>query len=183
MNFVKNDEQLSLKIKSSKLFKIQFTASKNADENTSTKNKKGQTDFLKKETTNFFDLENDFLIRINVLQFSKNEFWIILSMHHIIGDRLSLMILNDELFKIYSDLENGREISLPPLSIQYRDYSFWKKKQKQVNYLFSICPTISQDLKIQLLEEKRLLKIFLQIYLMSCDFWQKKIRLPYMFSS
>lgn len=129
-NFVKRDAQLILKSQSTETFKIELTDFSKTHANTFAKKENEAFDFIKKEISKPYNLANDFLIRINVIQFSENSFWIILGMHHIIGDRLSLLLLNEELFEIYANLEQDKKNALPPLPIQYQDYTFWKKQQK-----------------------------------------------------
>ncbi|GJC96129.1 non-ribosomal peptide synthetase [Colletotrichum higginsianum] len=58
-------------------------------------------------------------------------------MHHIISDGWSLDVLQRELATLYSAALEGRESSsllhvLPPLPIQYRDFSVWQKQPAQM---------------------------------------------------
>lgn len=85
---------------------------------------------IKAETSRKFDLADGLLMRINLLQFSETEHWMVLSIHHIIGDRSSLLLLNDELFSYYETLGKEEEITAKPLPIQYSDYAYWKNNQK-----------------------------------------------------
>jgi len=45
-----------------------------------------------------FDLTQDQLLRIGLLKKSEKEYWMALSIHHIIGDRSSSLILQQEVF-------------------------------------------------------------------------------------
>ncbi len=49
--------------------------------------------------------------------------------HHIISDSWSMNLLVQELFMLYSTFRQGIGNPLPPMRIQYKDYSVWKKEQ------------------------------------------------------
>ena len=70
-----------------------------------------------------FTLENAPLIRVQVVQFNSQEHVLMLDMHHLISDGLSMERLTEEFIAFYS----GE--SLPPLSIQYKDYAVWQHTQ------------------------------------------------------
>jgi len=79
-----------------------------------------------------FDLEKDILLRLVSIKLSEQEQLILLVMHHILGDRGSLQILNQELAQLY------QEETLEPLPIQYADYAYWQRqrgtKESNLNY-------------------------------------------------
>ncbi|PHI20713.1 hypothetical protein CEQ90_06585 [Lewinellaceae bacterium SD302] len=75
-----------------------------------------------------FELASDPLIAAK-LYTGENRHHLILSIHHIIGDRTSLQFLEKELFTIYAALLAGKEPELPELSIQFPDYAYWKREQ------------------------------------------------------
>ncbi|WP_259418057.1 non-ribosomal peptide synthetase [Bacillus toyonensis] len=68
-----------------------------------------------------FDLKKAPLLRVEIIHVTDNEHVMVLDMHHIISDGVSMHILNSELCKLYE----GKELS--PLDIQYKDYSVWQK--------------------------------------------------------
>ncbi len=74
-----------------------------------------------------FDLANGPLLRIAVVQLAEDKHLVLLVIHHIIGDRWSLRVLQEELARFYEDPTTN----LPALSIQYGDYAYWQRKQKQ----------------------------------------------------
>ena len=84
-------------------------------ENTREKDEKLKRDFVRP-----FDLENDMLVRMLLVK-RKNEFVLLIDMHHIICDGFSLKIFKDEFIKLYK----GQ--ALEPLAFQYKDYSEWNK--------------------------------------------------------
>lgn len=76
-----------------------------------------------------FNLALDPLLRIHLLVLSKTTFQIILGIHHIIGDRLALDLLNQEWFSHYEQSLNGTVPEFPKLTIQYADYAHWQNQQ------------------------------------------------------
>ncbi|MGX5439997.1 non-ribosomal peptide synthase/polyketide synthase [Bacillus thuringiensis] len=69
-----------------------------------------------------FDLEKAPLLRVEIIHVTDDEHVMVLDMHHIISDGVSMGILTRELCKFYE----GKELS--PLDIQYKDYSVWQKE-------------------------------------------------------
>ena len=67
-----------------------------------------------------FDLEKDVLLRVLLLELSAQTYVMIIDIHHIITDGVSIQILTDEFAKIYGDY------ALEPLALQYKDYSSWQ---------------------------------------------------------
>ncbi len=74
-----------------------------------------------------FDLEKDILFRVDCISFSEEEHVLVLSIHHIIGDRESLLILNREWFDNYQSIVKGQEPNTAKLPLQYADYALWQK--------------------------------------------------------
>lgn len=85
-----------------------------------------------------FDLTKDALLRITVLILADDEYLVLLSMHHIIGDRWSLQILNQEVAEAYQELQTQENTTISPLTIQYADYAHWQQahpeKTDDLNY-------------------------------------------------
>ena len=82
----------------------------------------GEEDVLDviKRYTRPFDLGAARLMRSALISLSDgNHLWLV-DMHHIISDGTSMIILTEEFSALYA----GRE--LPPLRIQYRDFSQWQ---------------------------------------------------------
>ena len=79
--------------------------------------------------SNYFDLATDLLIRVHALKLSDTTYWLVLSMHHIIGDRSSLLILNEELFAHYQSLVTETVLPTTTATLQYTDYTYWKSTQ------------------------------------------------------
>ncbi|MBJ3791956.1 hypothetical protein I8J38_25900, partial [Bacillus sp. OA1] len=68
-----------------------------------------------------FNLEVAPLLRVEIVQVSQDVHIMMLDMHHIISDGVSMSILMKELTDIFG------EKKLAPLEIQYKDYSEWKE--------------------------------------------------------
>ncbi|KQB41366.1 non-ribosomal peptide synthetase [Flavobacterium aquidurense] len=81
--------------------------------------------YLKAEINKPFNLEDFPLIRASLLQVEEQQFIFFLSLHHIIGDGWSIEIIIAEIIQIYNALLQGKEIGLPVLEIQYKDYAVW----------------------------------------------------------
>ncbi|MCP5050905.1 MAG: polyketide synthase, partial [bacterium] len=67
-----------------------------------------------------FDLSNAPLLRVGLTELEQEKHILLVDMHHIITDGTSMAILIEEFMALYS----GRE--LPPLRLQYKDYSEWQ---------------------------------------------------------
>ncbi|WP_046234918.1 condensation domain-containing protein, partial [Paenibacillus algorifonticola] len=72
-----------------------------------------------------FDLGQPPLLRAGLLELSKESQLLLLDMHHIISDGVSVDILVEELVRLYG----GEE--LPDLRIQYKDYAVWQQSEAQ----------------------------------------------------
>ncbi len=86
-----------------------------------------------------FDLSKAPLLRVELVKLTEIKYILLFDMHHIISDGVSMGILWNELFQLYSNNK------LPSLRIQYKDFSTWQnqlykteKIQKQENYWLSI---------------------------------------------
>jgi amino acid adenylation domain-containing protein/FkbH-like protein len=69
-----------------------------------------------------FDLSVAPLLRVKLLCTSENQYVLLFDMHHIISDGVSMEILIKEFAQFYGLKE------LPPLKIQYKDYSVWQQQ-------------------------------------------------------
>ncbi|HEX3046892.1 MAG TPA: condensation domain-containing protein [Bacillota bacterium] len=69
-----------------------------------------------------FTLNSPPLFRVGLVKLSEMKHLLILDLHHIIADGVSLSLLTRE----FMDLYQGRQI--PPLRIQYKDYAVWQNQ-------------------------------------------------------
>jgi len=75
-----------------------------------------------------FDLRKDSLMRVCVIQVEDEEFEFLWSHHHILMDGWCAGILVEEFFEIYSNLVDGTQYALPPIT-PFRNYLEWLEKQ------------------------------------------------------
>lgn len=92
-------------------------------------------EFLNKFINNPFNLADENLIRIALIEHSTEEYTLAIVMHHIITDGWSVGVLMQELSMLYADCNNGLENQLAPLAVQYADYSAWQRKYLQGDIL------------------------------------------------
>jgi amino acid adenylation domain-containing protein/non-ribosomal peptide synthase protein (TIGR01720 family) len=74
-----------------------------------------------------FNLSSDYMLRANLLRTAKNEFTLVVTIHHIAADAWSLSILVKELIEFYGANVEHRKANLKPLPMQYADYSVWQR--------------------------------------------------------
>ncbi|XXM72294.1 condensation domain-containing protein [Lysinibacillus sphaericus] len=70
-----------------------------------------------------FDLEQAPLLRVKLLQMEEGEDILLLDIHHIISDGISMDVLIKDFMKLYK----GEHLA--PLSIQYKDYAVWQRRE------------------------------------------------------
>ncbi|MGE8278915.1 MAG: amino acid adenylation domain-containing protein [Stenotrophomonas sp.] len=73
-----------------------------------------------------FDLSQGPLLRAFLIHQPGDRHLLLLSMHHIVTDGWSLGVLLEELSNRYAAIVGGDASSLPPLEVQYADYSAWQ---------------------------------------------------------
>ena len=79
---------------------------------------------LRTEAQRRFNLEEGHPLRVVLIQ-TKSRSLVLLSLHHIVGDLLSLKIIAQEIYENY--LGNG--VNLYPLNQHYKDYCIWLEKK------------------------------------------------------
>ncbi len=88
-------------------------------------------EYAGKEARVPFDLSKGPLIRAKLVRLSGARRAFVLNMHHIICDGWSFGVMGKELLTLYKALSEGKEIPLPPLPLQYRDFSAWQNRLLQ----------------------------------------------------
>ena len=88
-----------------------------------------------------FKLDKGPLFRTTLLQLGDQEYVLILTMHHIVSDGLSMGGLFWELSILYEAYSSGKLPVLPELPIQYADVAMWQRQwlkgdvlEKQLSY-------------------------------------------------
>jgi amino acid adenylation domain-containing protein len=74
-----------------------------------------------------FDLAAGPLVRAAALRLDEREWAVTFTMHHVVSDGLSTMLLMRDVAELYGAMEAGREPALPPLPVQYADYAVWQR--------------------------------------------------------
>jgi amino acid adenylation domain-containing protein len=72
-----------------------------------------------------FDLSRPPLLRVGIVKTDENKHVLMVDMHHIISDGLSMEIFIREFVRFYNGLE------LPPLDIQYKDFARWQDRERE----------------------------------------------------
>ncbi|MFN8886832.1 MAG: condensation domain-containing protein, partial [Cyclobacteriaceae bacterium] len=81
---------------------------------------------LREEYLKPFDLAQDCLVRVRVIQTDAQNWIFSCTVHHIISDGWSMDILMSELLMLYASYNTTESIPLTPLKIQYKDYASWE---------------------------------------------------------
>lgn len=79
---------------------------------------------IKRKFVRPFDLAKSPLLRVMVAIAGERHYYLLVDMHHIISDGTSMGLLIDEFMALYE----GRD--LPPVKVDYRDYTMWQEQRK-----------------------------------------------------
>jgi non-ribosomal peptide synthetase component F/thioesterase domain-containing protein len=83
---------------------------------------------IQKEIHRPFDLTRLPLFRTVLATLEDEDHVLILTLHHILADAASAQIIQRELWTTYESLQLGVDPDLPPLTIQYGDFSVWQRE-------------------------------------------------------
>jgi amino acid adenylation domain-containing protein len=75
-----------------------------------------------------FDLGRLPLIRVSLFKLDPNDHVLLVNLHHIVGDGLSLNLMFDELDAIYRAESSGAAPRLPELTVQYAAFAVWQRE-------------------------------------------------------
>lgn len=90
---------------------------------------------LRKQAQEKFDLGAGPLVRPAVLKLGVEDHILSFTMHHIIIDGWSLMVLVRELTELYAAFNEGRPNRLAPLMIQYAEFAWWQRQRLSGEFL------------------------------------------------
>ncbi|MCV9927837.1 amino acid adenylation domain-containing protein [Flavobacterium sp. LS1R49] len=76
-----------------------------------------------------FNLEQSPLLRAYLIKVNENEHVFYFTMHHIIGDGWSSLILFKEIISTYNSLLKNEKSELGDLNVQYKDYVTWSQNE------------------------------------------------------
>jgi non-ribosomal peptide synthetase component F len=83
---------------------------------------------IQEESRQAFDLTQGPLLRSCLLKLSPQDYLLLVTLHHIIGDGWSLGVLIHELAVLYDAFATGLPSPLPALPIQYADFASWQRQ-------------------------------------------------------
>ncbi|NVJ08965.1 amino acid adenylation domain-containing protein [Myxococcus sp. AM001] len=75
-----------------------------------------------------FDLERGPVVRARLWRLSPEEHLLAVTVHHVVCDTWSLVVLGKELGAHYSAFKRGQPVALPALAVQYADYAAWQRR-------------------------------------------------------
>ena len=75
-----------------------------------------------------FDLEAGPLFRPHLFSSGNDEYLLLLTMHHLIFDSLSMVLVLTELQELYRASQSGKASSLRPTKSEYRDFVDWQNQ-------------------------------------------------------
>ncbi|HEY0375487.1 MAG TPA: amino acid adenylation domain-containing protein [Pyrinomonadaceae bacterium] len=78
-----------------------------------------------------FDIARGPLLRVSLIRVGEEEHVLLCTMHHIIGDGWSILVLMREMKALYEAFSIGAPAPLAGLSIQYADYAAWQREWLQ----------------------------------------------------
>lgn len=81
-----------------------------------------------------FDFGEWPLYRVALLRLGDEDYFLLLTILHIISDRQSMGILFSELITLYTAYSTGQESPLSALSIQYGDYAQWQRERMSAEF-------------------------------------------------
>src|SRR6266700_3754856 len=74
-----------------------------------------------------FDLAAGPVVRACLARLGADEHVLVLSVHHVVSDERSGLILRQELAVLYQAARAGEPDPLPPLGVQYADFAVWQR--------------------------------------------------------
>ena len=83
---------------------------------------------IDEEITKKFDFECDLMLRVRIVKTAPSHHVLLLVIHHVAADGLSLGILLEELALAYSARKNRELPLLQDLPVSYADYAAWQRE-------------------------------------------------------
>ncbi|RJG48710.1 non-ribosomal peptide synthetase/type I polyketide synthase [Motilimonas pumila] len=101
---------------------------------------------IDQESQTEFDLSKDLMLRACLIHLCKDEYVLVMTMHHIAADGWSRSLIEKEILALYQGHSQQHAPEIPELAIQYADYAHWQRQE---------------------LDQQTLAKLF--------DFWQQEL--------
>ncbi|MDQ2980089.1 MAG: condensation domain-containing protein, partial [Acidobacteriota bacterium] len=83
---------------------------------------------VRDEAVRPFDLARGPVLRAGLIRLAADEHVFLCTLHHIVSDGWSRTVFFRELSALYGAYASGSEPALPPLPIQYADYTAWQQE-------------------------------------------------------
>lgn len=80
------------------------------------------------EALKSFDIACLPLIRVSVFRLNESEHVLIINLHHIVVDGISIELILNEVDAFYRAFTNGQDPHLPTPKIQYADFALWQRQ-------------------------------------------------------
>ncbi len=87
------------------------------------------------EASKVFDLESDLMVRAQLIELPKQQYALLITIHHIASDGWSQGVLIEDFSEYYQARLLGREAKRDALEVQYVDYANWQRQLLQGNRL------------------------------------------------
>jgi myxalamid-type nonribosomal peptide synthetase MxaA len=84
---------------------------------------------IREEASRPFDLAREPPLRLTLLTVAEDRAILLFTLHHIVADAYSIDILAGDLSAYYAEIVTGRPAALPPLPVQYGDFSAWQRER------------------------------------------------------
>ncbi|HYO58089.1 non-ribosomal peptide synthetase [Archangium sp.] len=81
----------------------------------------------REEAARPFSLERGPVIRASLVRIDTDVHLLLITVHHVVSDTLSMVVLVRELAALHEAFRHGRPSPLPDLSAQYMDYAAWQR--------------------------------------------------------
>ncbi|MBV9775251.1 MAG: amino acid adenylation domain-containing protein, partial [Gemmatimonadetes bacterium] len=86
---------------------------------------------LRSDASAPFDLAAGPLLRASLLRVADDEWVLLFTLHHVVGDGWSTGVLVREVSALYGAFVRGEASPLPELAVQYADYAAWQRRWLQ----------------------------------------------------
>ena len=80
------------------------------------------------ERTEPFDLSVGPLLRTKLVRLTDEDYLLLVTLHHIVGDRWSILVLRRELAQLYEAFSQKQPSPLPDLPVQFADFALWERR-------------------------------------------------------
>ncbi|WP_309890874.1 non-ribosomal peptide synthetase/type I polyketide synthase [Archangium sp.] len=81
----------------------------------------------REEAARPFSLERGPIVRASLVRIDTDEHLLLVTLHHVVSDTLSMVAFVRELAAIHEAFRQGKPSPLPPLPVQYLDYAAWQR--------------------------------------------------------